>query len=284
MASSIIEPIVFPNELRKTGYQKNYLKLVFTKHKVSNKNANLEITEIQHPVMFLPIAPRLLVESVSANYNTENIGVLGNVLFSNIREYGMTPEGVQGAMAHTIDNFKATEALEAFVTSGILRADNAAIKAGTYAEGVAYNPNTTTFFQGQNQAYRLFYFTWNLFAKNEIEAKNLITIENTFRKNVLPTTINRNIAATINYNNHYKYPSNLHLEIYVNDEIYNKFKFLPTVVTKLDISHNDVQDQNEMAFFEGEDGVAKYYTSTSISLTLQETKVFTRSDVDSVHQ
>jgi len=170
MASSIIEPIVFPNELRKTGYQKNYLKLVFTKHKVSNKNANLEITEIQHPVMFLPIAPRLLVESVSANYNTENIGVLGNVLFSNIREYGMTPEGVQGAMAHTIDNFKATEALEAFVTSGILRADNAAIKAGTYAEGVAYNPNTTTFFQGQNQAYRLFYFTWNLFAKNEIDS------------------------------------------------------------------------------------------------------------------
>lgn len=283
---SAIPSIAFPDNLLKTSYQKNYLRMMFTKHKSLKKIPNSEITDIQPPIMYVPIPPRLLVESISANYNAEDIGVLGNVLFSNIREYGITPDGIGGALNHTIENFNATDALSAFVTSGILRADNAAVKAGAYAEGVAYNPNTTAFFQGQNQQYRIFYFTWNFFPKSKTEAENLLLLENTFRKNALPTTINKGIrAATVNYNNHYRYPSNLHMQIFLNDEEYNKFKFLPSVITKLDVSHNDVQEKNEMAFLQDPNNpVTKYYTSTSISVTLQETKVFTRDDVDVVHK
>lgn len=276
-----LDSIVFPDTLITDTYKRNYLKLIFYKHSVDKKNESLRLTDIKAPILFLPIAPRLLVESISAAYTPEDIGVLGNVLYANLNEYGITDGGITKALQNTIDKASLVDGLEGFATSALLRTDFNAIKAGAYAQGVAYNPNTTTFYQGSSQSYRLFYFTWNFYPKNKNEAIKLKNIENTFIKNALPSTINNSIRDTVNYNNHYIYPSKLKLEVYVNAELYTKFQFLPTVITKLDISHNDVQNQNEMAFFEEDE--KKFYTSTSISLTLQETKVFTRKDVDTVH-
>jgi len=287
-----IEAIVFPSTLdlnrseKGDSYKRNYLKLTFYKHRARKNQREVfsqtsRVEDIISPILYLPIAPRLLVESISATYSPEDIGVLGNLLYANINEFGITTDGLKKALQNTVDAGTLGDALSGIAMSELLRTDFNAVKAGTYAEGVAYNPNTTTFYQGSSQSYRLFYFTWNLYPKSKEEAVNLRKIENVFKRNTLPSTINSSIPATVNYNNHYEYPSKLLMEIYVDNAIYGKFKFLPAVITKLDISHNDVQNQNEMAFFE-EDG-EKFYTSTSISLAVQETKVFTRKDIDKVH-
>lgn len=273
--------LVFPDSLTKEDNQNNYVRITFYKH-TANKNTQLLNEQLIYPIVYLPLSTKLLVESISANYSIDDIGILGNVLYANIREYGISAGGLATAFKNTIDNATINDGLEGFINSALLRTDSPLIRAGAYAEGIAYNPNNTAFFQGSSQQYRLFYFNLNLFPKSKEEAITLKEIEKTFLKNSLPSVINNGVAPTINYNNHYLYPSKLQLEIFVDGEPYNKFKFLPLVITRVDISHNDSINQNEMVFFE-EDGV-KYFTSTTINLTLQETKVFTRKDIDEVHQ
>ena len=276
--------IAFSERIGKTGetYQKNYVKITFVKHRASANSRILnKIQEIVYPILYLPIPPRLMYETIGASYSPEDIGVLGNIIYANIRESGQNAENIKKTLQETVNKSKGTEVAKAFVTSAVLRTDAAPIRAGAFAEGVAYNPHTRVFYQGDSQNYRFFIFAWNLYPKNKEEAKNIKKIEKVFLKNALPSTTDPGKKATVNYNNHYKYPSNMLLEIYVDNKPFNKFKLLPSVITKVDISHNDVTNQNEMTFFE-EDG-EKFYVSTSIGLTLQETKVFTRGDVDRVH-
>ena len=202
--------IAFSERIGKTGetYQKNYVKITFVKHRASANSRILnKIQEIVYPILYLPIPPRLMYETIGASYSPEDIGVLGNIIYANIRESGQNAENIKKTLQETVNKSKGTEVAKAFVTSAVLRTDAAPIRAGAFAEGVAYNPHTRVFYQGDSQNYRFFIFTWNLYPKNKEEAKNIKKIEKVFLKNALPSTTDPGKKATVNYNNCLLYTS-----------------------------------------------------------------------------
>jgi len=287
----------YPHDLGTVPYKQNYIYFSFYRHKSNFKDLKTTqaFTEIVYPSIMMPLPGRLFYEDLTSRTVPERLGIVNNVLFENARNFGVTPNGLKEAISHgwTDEEIKFQTLAEAWGLNRLLNTDDSTVKVFPYNLGIAYNPNLTTLFSGENYMYyRVFYPSWNLVPKTEQDAITLSDIEKAFLKNSLPGIVNNNenlpgyeqLEKTINFNNHFTYPNKVQMQIFVDGKEFMKFKFLPAVVTRVDVSHNNNQEnsgQNEISFFES-DG-KKYYTFTTLNLTLQENVIYNRDHVDEVH-
>lgn len=285
----------FPEDLGTgaSAYKKNYLKFTFVERKKSTNKfgsplvgANILQEDIIYPIIYLPLTTDAFREILTASYSNQELGIFGNFLFneSKMDINNMSVESIAEAFKNNVTTEAGLNALQSFVDTTIATSDKDAVRGAKYAEGLAYNPNVTLFFQGEQKNYRFFRLGWTLYPRTENEATSLLQIEKTLLKNGLPGTRNSSDIRGLNYNNNFTYPHELHLEVYVDNIHFTKFQFLPAYIQYIDVSHHDSQTQNEMSFLKKDDSSPIYYSSTTINLGIQEKEVYVRQYVDQLKQ
>lgn len=280
----------FPHNLAIDEAHKNFIKFSFYKKSKTSPNiidnpgttnSKLSKTEQIYPSIYLPLIPDIFRENISSSYQNEELGPLGKFLYDKVGDASLSPGAFSKVMGETFSPDNAKNLAAAIALSTAATTDIEAVNAGLYAEGIAYNPNINLFFNGSQQNYRLFNFGWTLYPRSESEADTLLKIEKTFLKYALPGTVNKGIST--NYNNHYTYPYDVRMTVYINNKPYEKYQFMPSHILYVNISHHDNQQQNEMTFVKrnGQDELM-YYSATTLTLGLQEKEVFIRQYVDSL--
>lgn len=280
-----ITELRYPADLGKVPYKMNYCKFTFFEHRPTQKNfSDFKEEHIVYPVLFLPISPRLLYNTISINYGQEELDQLGNVLYNNTREYGVTTDGIRKALQHTFSEFgdNAQDMAEGYLMHQLLRTDIASVRSTYHGYGLAYNNNMTARYQGKIPQYRSFIPSWTFVPKNEGDAKTLLDVVRIFQKNVLPRTLNSTKTdQSIKYSNHFKYPRKVKLELFVGGQPFKKFQYLPMFCMQVEVSHNDAsssQNPETIPLHKTPEGQF-YNTETTINLIFEETEVFTRSKV-----
>lgn len=296
-----IEILKFPADLAKNETKRNYIRFRFYKKSLTStssidnpsvNNSKLVKKNRINPDIYLPLVPDMFRENLSSSYYNEDLGILGKFLYDTVRDSSVSPGAFTKTMGEVTDGESAKNLAAGLALSSAATTDIEAINAGLYAEGIAYNPNLTLFFNGSQQNYRYFNIGWTLYPKSEKEADDLLKIEKTFIKYALPGTLNKGIQrinSTLNYNNHYTYPHEVHITVYVGGEIYKKFQFMPAHLLYVNVSHQDNQQQNEMSFLKRpvttyEENLENrlYYSGTTLTLGIQEKEVYIRQYVDNL--
>lgn len=275
-----------PDVNKSASNKLNFIKFTFyertktSPNVVDNPVGNiLKKTRIK-PDIFLPLISNIFREATSTTYTNEELGPLGKLLYDKSAEAASSPGAIANVMKEAVSIDSATNILATLGSTVATTSDTEAVRSAVYAAGYAYNPNITMFFNGSQQNYRFFHLGWTLYPRNQEEAESLLQIEKIFLKNALPSTVNKNITDNYNYLNHYKYPYEVLMSLYIDGKPFHKFQFMPAYILYVDISHHDNQRQNEMSFMKKNDTSRLQYTGTTISLGVQEKEVFVRQYVD----
>lgn len=294
--ASTQETLKFPADLAVDESKRNFIRFRFYKksltspNKVDNPGVNslstnsLKKTDRIKPDIYLPLIPDIFRENLSTSYYNEDLGPLGKLLYDKVQDASLSPGAFSKVMGEATSFEAAENVASALALSSIASTDIEAVNAGLYAAGIAYNPNLTLFFNGSQQNYRYFNIGWTLYPKSEKEADDLLSIEKTFVKYALPGTLNKGITSDLNYNNHYTYPYEVHISVYVDGEMYRKFQFMPAHLLYVNISHQDSQQQNEISFLKRPGSIENklYYSGTTLTLGIQEKEVYIRQYVDNL--
>jgi len=272
----------YPNDLGEVPYKQNYIIITFYEYQVDLRT-NEKLEKIVNPKIMIPISSRLLYSSIQLDYSNEALGQFNNVLFENAREYGATSRGIGAAIGNSYQEGSAANMTEGFLMSQLLRTDLRAVRAGYHGSGLAYNENITAKFLADQPKTRTFFPSWTFVPKNRKDALVLSDILRAIKRNSLPTTMNENVDAKLNYNNNFRYPRIVKLQLFIDGKEYQKTKFLPMSIQRFEISNNDksassVSDNVPLSVDEGE----LFNTETTLNLTLKELSVFTRNHVDDV--
>ena len=270
----------YPKDLGDVPYKKNFIIITFYEYQVDLRQ-NIKLEKIVNPKIMIPLSSRLLYSSLQLDYTNEALGQFNNVLFENAREYGATSKGIGAAIGNSFQGETAGNMAEGFLMSQLLRTDLSAVRAGYHGSGLAYNENITAKFLADQPKTRTFFPSWTFVPKNREDALTLSDIIRAIKRNTLPTTMNRGVDAKINYNNNFRYPRIVKLQLYIDGKEYEKAKFLPMSIQRYEVSNNDksastVSDNVPLST----DGEELYNTETTLNLTLKELSVFTRNHVD----
>lgn len=272
----------YPNDLGEVPYKQNYIIITFYEYQVDIRT-NEKLEKIVNPKIMIPISSRLLYSSIQLDYSNEALGQFNNVLFENAREYGATSGGIGAAIGNSYEEGSAANMTEGFLMSQLLRTDLKAVRAGYHGSGLAYNENITAKFLADQPKTRTFFPSWTFVPKNRKDALVLSDILRAIKRNTLPTTMNENVDAKLNYNNNFRYPRIVKLQLFIDGKEYQKTKFLPMSIQRYEISNNDksassISDNIPLSVDEGE----LFNTETTLNITLKELSVFTRDHVDDV--
>lgn len=282
----------FPSDLMINNAKKNFVKFEFYDKIKSNQNIvsdptskNLFTKRLQKPIIYLPLTNEVFREIITTAYVNQDLGVLGSILYNQSAQLGSDITSASAISevfknAFDADTTIVRKALETYATTKLLTADAESIRSLAYEARMAYNPNMTLFFNGSQQNYRFFQLSWLLIPRSETEAETILKIEKTLLKNVLPETISKVDNRTFNYNNHFKYPKECIMTLYVDNVPFEKFKFLPSIIKFLDVSHQDNQQTNELAFSKKDDKSKIFYTSTTLNLGIQEKEIYIKRYID----
>lgn len=274
--------LTYPHDLGSVSYKQNYMLFKFWENQIDVRTNDRMKKQI-YPIIKIPISSRIMYSSLSMEYSRTGLNQLANVLYENAREFGVTTGGIEAALNNSISQETVEQMLEGFLLSTTLRTDLEAIKAGYYATGLAYNPNSTARFHGDEAKSRTFYPTWTFVPKTAQDARTLADIIRAFKRNALPSILNPTVNKLNRYSNHYKYPRRVTIELYIKNKLYRKHQYLPMVITRLEVSHNDkagsgVTDSIPLS----KDREKVYLSETTVNLNLLETTVFTSQSVDHV--
>ena len=272
----------YPNDLGDVPYKKNFIIITFYEYQVDLRTNN-KLEKIVNPKIMIPISSRLLYSSIQLDYSNEALGQFNNVLFENARDYGATISGIGAAIGNSYQEGSAANMTEGFLMSQLLRTDLKAVRAGYHGSGLAYNENITAKFLADQPKTRTFFPSWTFVPKNRRDALVLSDILRAIKRNTLPTTMNENVDAKLNYNNNFRYPRIVKLQLFIDGKEYKKAGFLPMSIQRYEISNNDktassISDNVPLSVDEGD----LFNTETTLNLTLKELNVFTRDHVDDV--
>lgn len=281
-----------PNELRfpadlGTGLIKNYIRFQFYEKTKTSPSVTYDPTSVNlakynryKPDIFLPITPDLFRDVLGVAYNETNLGVLGSLLYNEAKRMNdLSAESIERAFSNALSTEAIKNGIKSYVNTQITTSSVDAVKAYAYKNGMAYNHNLMLMFNGTASHYRFFRLSWTLRPKNEFEADTILKIEKTFLKNILPTTANGGMnSRDLKYDNHFKYPYEIHMKVYINNQEFTKFNLLPCFGIFFDASHEEHQEGLELSLMKGK-GDRVYYSQTILNLGLQEKEQFTRESV-----
>lgn len=285
------DPILFPSDLGEKENKKNFIKMEFIEHSSNYSDYELarqatlnnEIRQsTDNDVVYLPFIKEVMLSSVSSRYNTERLNFMGNLFYNSAQNYGGSIDALKKTMKESSNiSGEAAAAFAGYQFAALLNTELDTFNGAKFAAGVAYNPNLRTLYDSKDVKYRQFVLNWQLYPRNEEEAIIIKKIENVILKGALPATFNIADVESVpfsNYTNHFKYPKKVLVTLYIDNQPYNRFKILPAVIETMEISHNQENPTNDVIFMRGKNG-EKYFSSTNITISLKETKIFTRDDV-----
>ena len=85
------------------------------------------------------------------------------------------------------------------------------------------------------------------------------------------------------YINHFKYPKKVKIQVYIDNKPYERFKFLDSVIMDFSFNQNiDGSSDDYDTFIKDESGEI-FALTFEISMTILETKIFTRNDAEEVY-
>jgi hypothetical protein len=209
--------------------------------------------------------------SDGAGYGTMDMGPIGNKLMEAIQD--PSKSGVEIAReANSQINGKGSDAdLRSMMSLKIAKdsglgnlvpgVENLSDMYGM-SKGVATNPNTVVAFQ--NMTIRSFNFSFSLVAEDPSESQEIRKIQEFFRSEMYPEQGAGSYLLT--------YPSTFSIKFYTQDGRENPYypRIYECNLTNLQTNFND----NAHMHFDGGAPI-----SVNISLTFQETKVLTKSDI-----
>lgn len=223
----------------------------------------------------LPI-PKELVDNVSVQYSTENLGPLVGAVADSIagtqtgsfRDIvnsivsGVTSTSA-GAGAAAIQGGPA--ALSTLIPGGIGRNLESVVTSGINAvqslTGIAINPFQTILFKSPN--FKKHRFSWVLVPKSKEESASLEFIMRLFKYHMLPGISGAGTGGVF-----FSYPEILEVKLYPSDEYLYKFK--PCVVDSVSVNYAP----NNPSFYR-ETGAP---TAVQFSINLQEIEIWTKAD------
>lgn len=276
--------LTYPHDLGEVPYKMNYIMITFYEYQ-TDVRMNNKLEKIIYPQIKLPLSSRLLYSALQIDYSREPLNQLNNVLYNNAREYGATSGGIYQAIGETGDEPNETNMLEGFMYSQLLTTDLKGVRAGYHGSGLAYNRNITARFIADNPRVRIFFPSWTFIPRKKKDAEVLGDVIRAIKKNVLPSVYNSKMDKRFNYNNNFKYPRLVKLQVFINGKEYKKAKYLPMAIERYEVSNNDkvsssVTDNVPLT----KDGDEFYNTETTLNLTFKELIHFTKDHVDHVFQ
>ena len=161
--------------------------------------------------------------------------------------------------------------------------DNKPLKGLKFSEGVAYNSNPRATFRGDNQQQRTVRLQFELSPKSEEEVKKIRRAEYIFSTNVLPSLWKGTFGLESKYINHFKFPSKVNIEIFVDNKPLKHFKFLDCVIADFEFNQNTDLSEDDFATFIKNDKGEIFASSFEVSMQIHETKIFTRNDAEEVY-
>lgn len=207
--------------------------------------------------------------SDGAGYGTMDMGPIGNQLLQGINSDQTFTEIARSAN-ETLTGSGGNSDLRTMMSLKIAKAAGGGLAPGVEnldelygrSRGVAVNPNTVAAFQ--NMTIRSFNFNFSLIAEDPSESEIIKGIQEFFRSEMYPESGAESYILT--------YPSTFSIKFYTQDGKENPYypKIYECNLTNLQTNFND----NAHMHFDGGAPI-----SVNISLTFQETKVLTRSDI-----
>jgi len=276
----------FPSDLG-TGRIKNYIRFQFYEKTKTSPSVTYDPTSVNlakykrnKPDIFLPITTDLFRDVLGVAYNETSLGVLGSLLYNEAKRMNdLSPESIERVFSNAMSSEAIKNGIKSYVNTQITTSSLDAVKAYAYKNGMAYNQNLMLMFNGTASHYRFFRLSWTLRPNNVSEADTILKIEKTFLKNILPTTANGGMnSKDLKYDNHFKYPYEIWMTVYINNEPFEKFNILPCFGIFFDASHEEHQEGLELSLMKKGDSRV-YYTQTILNLGLQEKEQFTRESV-----
>ena len=252
-------PLKFPEDIGS-----HYIQLDFTKFK-QNSPVTKEIKS--DPVtIILPMSPNL-VESYSANYKSENLGVLGDAAKSIASDYfAKNPslsnpaeaERAGKGLVEAINTYRKSPAGEkAFAGIAGQFAMNALGPIGSAISselGATINPHMAVIFDGID--FRTHSFSFKLYPRSEKESDALKKIISTLRRRMLPSVV---------HSHFFGYPDKVKITISPK----SPYPFLECVLQSMSVNYSP----NGPAFFKGGQGNP---VGVDLTLNFKEIVIFTR--------
>ena len=206
--------------------------------------------------------------SDGAGYGTMDMGPIGNQLLQGIssgqsadeiaRQVNETLAAPGNSDLRTMMSLKIAKAAGGGLAPGVENLDELYGRS----KGVAVNPNTVAAFQ--NMTIRSFNFNFSLVAEDPSESEVVKGIQEFFRSEMYPESGSESYLLT--------YPSTFSIKFYTQEGKENPYypKIYECNLTNLQTNFNE----NAHMHFDGGAPI-----SVNMSLTFQETKVLTRSDI-----
>ena len=281
----------------------DYIRKYVTKKRYSN-NPNK-----QHKIKYLsqidlPLNTEVIRDQLITEYHADKYDFFPNLLYQSIQKHGGNINEIVSAMKESVSN--AGEKIEEVWDNTNLTSEAAQLAAGygtrllleyepgdqmaknffsgaKFAEGVAYNPNIRATFIGESQPPREFQFLFKLTPKSKKEVKNIRRAEYIFTTSALPKLWTGKAGLESKYINHFKYPKKVKIEVYIDNKPYERFKFLDSVIMDFSFNQNTDSSSDDYDTFIKDESGEIFALNFEISMTILETKIFTRNDAEEVY-
>ena len=289
------------NYISMSFYEHDYSVQKYLKRRVKQK---FEIPHIDTVIRFPFIASSQTFRiSLTIGGNPVKLDFVKNLAYEALTENN-DPDSIERALQESINSplreFKeiitddnlpsnAREFAIGKAVAETLKGDSSGLIRGSkFTTGVAYNPNTRHLYDLKEAVHRVFMLNFNLFAKNEAEMKNIRRAEYLLLHHSIPTqwtgTAENQVFSQFDgieakYINHFKYPKKVQPTVYIGGKEFRKFKFMESVITNISLTPAAEDSDSDVTFIKN-DGNQIFAKRFVISLTLQESKMFTRNDVE----
>ena len=280
----------------------DYIRKYVTKKRYSN-NPNK-----QHKIKYLsqidlPLNTEVIRDQLITEYHADQYNFFPNLLYQSIQKHGGNINEIISAMKESVSNagkkvedirnktnltseaaqLAAGFAAQTLAYEGSDEMEKNFISGAKFAEGVAYNPNIRATFVGESQPPREFQFLFKLTPKSKKEVKNIRRAEYIFTTSALPKLWTGMAGLESKYINHFKYPKKVKIQVYIDNKPYERFKFLDSVIMDFSFNQNiDGSSDDYDTFIKDESGEI-FALTFEISMTILETKIFTRNDAEEVY-
>jgi hypothetical protein len=242
--------LVFPVNLEKQPF---WMSFSFYEYKMPNV-VKQDVYYADKGTIRLPL-PNSMVDDQKVQYNQEKL------------------ETVTGAAIGGLQNKDGGAALAVGAVAGLKGLSNMlnvggqtgarAVEAIGQAAGVTVNPFLTVMFK--NPAFKNHAFEWKLSPSNQVESKELNSIVNKFKANMLPDQTGALGGSLLTY------PNIVQITVSANSEDYFTYAFKPAVIESFTVNYTV---GGQPSFF----GSTKAPTEVSIRLGLMEIEYWLSSD------
>ena len=280
----------------------DYIRKYVTKKRYSN-NLNK-----QHKIKYLsqidlPLNTEVIRDQLITEYHADQYDFFPNLLYQSIQKHGGNINEIISAMKESVSNagkkvediwnktsltseaaqLAAGFAAQTLAYEGSGQIEKNFISGAKFAEGVAYNPNIRATFVGESQPPREFQFLFKLTPKSKKEVKNIRRAEYIFTTSALPKLWTGKAGLESKYINHFKYPKKVKIQVYIDNKPYEKFKFLDSVIMDFTFNQNTDRSSDDYDTFIKDESGEIFALNFEISMTILETKIFTRNDAEEVY-